>query len=224
MKTTILNNINFRNGFVENATDKVSADGLVIDVGWKGNVHLWVYHRGSRYFYRVTRNQEQVSASYYAGKLDERFFKSIQKLVDEIENGDFDKKKTQSEKIMEIVQSRGLTSCMNKTKWREFLYAMTAEMPIAVPYDYKTLFEDSHEELYFGTGYDIESFNYYDFKSIEWVKLKPCFEEHVYQGRLVDDRIIHHNVEEEFSALMKKYHVPYEYDGIEEVYVIYGYK
>ena len=49
---------------------------------------------GGRYYYVVSRNGEKVSASYRSNKLDEKFFKSFQKLVDEIENGDFDKKKS----------------------------------------------------------------------------------------------------------------------------------
>ena len=224
MKNTIISNINICNGVLIGSVENMLTDGIVIDIGWKGNVHLQIFYRGSRYFYMVIRNEEQVSAGYYAGKPDESFFKSIQKLINEIENGDFDKKKTQREKIIEIVQRRKLTSYMNQTKWKEFLYAITEEMPIAPPYDYKTLFEDSHEKSCFGTAYDRESFNYYDFKSIEWVKIKPCFEEHVYQGRLMEDKIIHHNVEAEFLALMEKYNIPYEYDSIKEVYVIYGYK
>lgn len=224
IKSTIISNINICNGVLIDSVENMLTDGIVIDIGWKGNVHLQVYYRGSRYFYMIIRNEEQVSAGYYAGKLDESFFKSIQKLINEIENGDFDKKKTRREKIIEIVQRRKLTSYMNQTKWKEFLYAITEEMPIAPPYDYKTLFEDIHEKPCFGTAYDRESFNYYDFKSIEWVKIKPCFEEHVYQGRLMEDKIIHHNVEAEFLALMEKYNIPYEYDSIKEVYVIYGYK
>lgn len=101
---------------------------------------------------------------------------------------------------------------------------MTEEMPLAPPYDYKTLFEDEREETYFGTAYDIESFNFYYFRSIEWVKVKPKFSEHIYRGRLIEDEIIEHDVEKEFLALMEKYHIPYVYDNNEGVYVIYGYK
>ena len=224
MKATILSHIDFRNGVIEDSAERMLKDGLVLDVRWKGNVHFRFYNRGSSSRYLVVRNEEQVSASYFVRRLDERFFKSVVKLVNEIENGDFHKKKTQNEKIMETVCRRNLTSCMNDTKWKEFLYAMTEEMSTAVPYDYKTLFEDNRENLLFGTSYDVESFNWYDFKSLEWVKLKPKFQEHIYQGRMMKDKIIYHDVEAEFSALMKKYHIPCEYDRNEEVYVIYGYR
>lgn len=232
MKAMIVSNVDFRNGVefnfksvaFEDSTQEVHANGLVVEMGWKGNVHLQVYYRGSRFYYVVVRNGEQVSASYYAGKPDEKFFKSVQKLVNEIENGDFDKKKTRSEKVAEIVQKRQLTSYMNETKWKEFLHAMTEEMPVALPYDYKTLFEDHHEMIYFGTAYDVESFNWYDFKSIEWVAVKPCFEEQIYQGRMVGYKNIHQNFAMEFLTLMEKYSIPYEYDSTGEVYFIYGYK
>lgn len=226
MKAIIIENINFRSGVVEESAEKESWYKIILDVRWKGNVHLGVHYTGSGYRYEVSRDGEAVSAYYRSNKLDEKFFKSFQKLVDEIENGDFDKKKTHSEQVMEIVHKRNLTSYMNQTKWKEFLHAMTEEMPIEnVPYDYKTLFEDNHETLFWGrSSYDIESFNYYDFKSIEWVKVKPRFEEHIHQGRIMDDKIVQYDVETEFLALMDKYHIAYEYDSAEDLYVIYGYK
>lgn len=107
---------------------------------------------------------------------------------------------------------------------KEFVFAMTQEMPMALPYDYKTLFEDSHEIYYFGTAYDEDSFYFYDFKSIEWVKIKPSWTERINRGQLLDDKIMEYDYEKEFVALMKKYNIPYEYDEMEKVYVIYGYK
>ena len=75
--------------------------------------------------YYVLRNGEQVSNCYFAKKNDEKFLHSIQHLVDEIENGDFDHKKTESEKIAEIIRTRNLTACMNNTKWKEFIKAIS---------------------------------------------------------------------------------------------------
>lgn len=223
-RTTIINNIDFKDGLLQDPTEELLMNGLIIDVRWPKNIHFHCYRQWNRYRYAVVKNNELISSRYYVSKLNEHFYKSVQKLVNEISNGDFDNKKTQSEKVMEIIQKRNLSSYMNKTKWKEFLYAMTEEMPLAIPYDYKTLFEDNREKLLFGTSYDIESFNYYYFKSIEWVKLKPKFSEHVHRGRFMSDEIIYHDVEKEFLALMEKYHIPLEYDSREEVYVIYGYK
>lgn len=224
IKTAIIRNVDFKNGVISNTVEDILAPGLCIDVCWKGNIHFQFYNIWNRFHYAVMKDKEPVSSRYYVTRIDEKLFRSIQKLVNAIENGDYNNKKTQSELIADIILRRGLTSCMNETKWREFLYAMTEEMSLFVPYDYKTLFEAEHPDLLWGTAYDIESFNYYHFKSIEWVKLKPKFAEHIYKGRLIDDDIIYHDVEKEFISLMEKYNIPYEYNQSEEVYVIYGYK
>lgn len=180
----------------------------------KMNLNLWYY---------VTRNGEQISCIYTDRKIDDKFFKSLQHLVNEIENGSFNHKKTESEKIAEIIQNRRLTSYMNNTKWTEFIHAMDEEMPCNIPFDLKTLFEDDHFELY-DRFYDDECFNNYDFKSIEWVKVKPKFCDNIHRGMLISDEEIPHDFTEEFINLMKKYSIPYEYDEINEVYIIYGYK
>lgn len=224
IRTTLLNNIDFRNGAVQDLTNAMIMNGICADVKYKGNIRFRFCYRWSRYWYAVMKNQEFISPRYLVKNIDEHLYKKIQKLINEIENGDFINKKTASEKADDIIHARNLTSYMNKTKWQEFLYAMTKEMPLAIPYDYKTLFEDEREELLWGTSYDCESFNYYCFKSIEWVKLKPKFLEYIYKGRLIDDDLIPHDVEKEFCTLMNKYSIPYEYDSSEEIYVIYGYK
>lgn len=225
-RAAVADKIDFRNGVLQSFTEDVLTKGLFIDVRWKRGLHFHFYHRWNRFWYTVVRDGEAITSchNHYGKQLDERMFPPIQKLVDQIENGDFDNKKTPTEEVREIVQKRNLTSYMNDTKWKEFLSAMTEEMPLAAPYDYKTLFEDDREETYFGTAYDIESFNFYYFKSIEWVKVKPKFSEHIYRGRLIEDEIVEHDVEKEFLALMEKYHIPFEYDSNEGVYVIYGYR
>lgn len=156
-------------------------------------------------------------------KPDEEWLKHTQKLVNQIENGDFNHKKTRSDEIAEIISERRLTSYMNNTKWTEFVHAMDKEMPCNVPFYLKNIFEDDHSEFY-DRFYDSECFNNYDFKSIEWVKVKPEFYESVYRGRLIPDEIIPHDFTNEFISLMKKYSIPYEYDETDNVYIIYGYK
>lgn len=214
----ITEKINFRNNNIIITPEH-------IEVYYKFNINLILYFckLNKNIWYYVTRNNEQVSCLYTAKKLDDRFFKSVQHLVNEIENGDFNNKKTESEKISEIMYKKQLISYMNNTKWTEFVHAMSTEMPISVPYDYKTLFEDYHYEL-FDVFYDEESFNNYNFKSIEWVKVKPRFYESVYKGTLIPDEKILHDATKEFVSLMKKYSIPYEYDKINDLYTIYGYK
>lgn len=226
IQTEMPNRIDFKNGVIQHIDSDKQETGCIFDVRWKRNIHfiLRINKWSGVCQYYAERNGEQVSWSRYASKIDDKFYKSIQHLVNEIENGDFIFKKNISEQITEIVCERQLTSCMNNTKWKEFVNAMNEEMSIRVPYDYKTLFEENRDDLLFGTHYDIESFNGYYFKSIEWVKVMPKFDECNHRGMLIEDEKIHYDVEKEFIDLMKKYSIPYEYDEKNELYTIYGYK
>lgn len=217
--------IDFKDGQLEKYIKEKPVLMGIIEAYWKKNVKLALYvrQRGKSY-YCVTRNGEAVYGTFYTAKFDDAFFINYQKLVNQVANGDFDFKKNISDKVADVIRERGLTGYMNDTKWEEFLYAMTEEMPIAVPYDYKTLFDEEPEKLRLGTAYDVESFNWYHFKSLEWVKVKPKFYELVYKGRLMENEKIYHDVEAEFLGLMDKYSIYYEYDAEDEVYVIYGYK
>lgn len=227
IRSQILDKIDFRNGMLQEINRDKQELGYILDVRWKRNVHfiLKLISRWSEgCFYYAERNGDSVSCSYYARKYDDKFFKSVQHLVNEIENGDFDFKKNISEQIMDIVCERQLTSCMNDTKWKEFIHVMNEEMSIRIPYDYKTLFEECGDKVLFDRHYDIESFNWYHFKSIEWVKLKPKFYECKHRGMLMEDEKIFFDVEKEFTDWMNKYSIPYEYDERSALYTIYGYK
>lgn len=221
----IKENIDFKSGIFQ----AVDGEKRLIDVAWKHNVHYVVDCFNGILWDYVTRNGEKVSLYQTTTKKpDEEWLKDTQKLVNQIENGDFNHKKTRSDIIMEIINERQLVSYMNNTKWKEFVHAMDEEMSVAVPFDLKTLFEDGHFEYehfeLYDRFYDSESFNNYDFKSIEWVKVKPKFHESIHRGMLIPDEEIPYDVTEEFIGLMKKYSIPCEYDEINEVYIIYGYK
>lgn len=225
IRAEILDKIDFKSGIVQEITEDKLKTGYFLDVKWKMNVHFILYmHRSGRFWYYAERNGENISPTHYARKYDDKFFESLQHFVIEIESGSFNFKKTISEQIEEIVCQRQLTSYMNNTKWKEFIHAMDEEMSVRIPCDYKTLFEEERENLGFCRHYDIESFNGYHFKSIEWVKLKPKFYECKHRGRLIEDEKIYYDVENEFIGLMKKYSIPYEYDIENELYTIYGYK
>lgn len=223
----LLESIDFRSGVIMECGEKEQNERTILDVRWKGDVHFILYGTswsGRHYYFYVKKGKDAVSCTYHATKTDEKFMRTVQHLVNEIENGDFHSRKTVSDRIAEIVCKRQLTSCMNNTKWREFIHAMNDEMSVAVPYDYKTLFEEDREELLFDRHYDLESFNWYHFTSIEWVKVKPRFYESRHRGRLVEDEKIYYDVQQEFLDLMDKYSIPCEYDSEREVFIIYGYK
>lgn len=152
----------------------------------------------------------------------------LKQCIFDIQSGRYDRKKSISEQVLEIVEKRNLTSCMNNTKWKELRQAILEEMPFPPPYILKTLFEGS-DDLYFHSldkevdflgAYDEESFVWLNYKIIEWIKVRPCYYENM-GGRLVQKRIFH-NAEEEFLAILKKYHIPYETN--EGLYMIYGYR
>lgn len=222
IKREVCERIDFKNGIIREINEVQFKNGIILDVRWKEDVHfiLRVNRWSGRYSYYVLRNGEQVSSSYSTKKNDEKLLHSIQLLVNEIENGDFDHKKTESEKIAEIIRDRNLTACMNNTKWQEFIRAINEEMPVLIPCDYMTLFGTGP---FFTEGFDDEHLGY-KLKAIEWVKVKPKFYARKYNGRLVKEDEELCDFEQEFLGLMDKYSIPYEYDGENEEYSIYGYK
>ena len=101
--------------------------------------------------------------------------------------------------------------------------AWAEEMPLKIPYAYRTLLDvDGRNDDLFDTCYCSECFNGHDFKSLEWVKVKPKFCERKYRGRLIEDEEIWHDLEGEFIKGMKKYSIPYEAE--DGMYIVYGYR
>lgn len=222
IKCDVCKTVDFKNGVVQEIGEDKFNNGIVLDIRWKKDVHfiLYINRYAGKCLYYVLRNGEQVSNCYYPKINDEKYLHSIQHLVNEIENGDFDHKKTESEQIAEIIRERNLTACMNNTKWKEFIKAINEEMPVLIPCDYLTLFGSGP---FFVNGFDDEHLGY-KLKAIEWVKVKPKFYISKYKGILVEDDKELCDVEQEFLYLMDKYSIPYEYDSESEIYVIYGYK
>lgn len=200
--------------------DKESA--ILYDIEWKGTVHFivcgWI-HFG---WYYATRNNEEISETYHFNKIDEKSLKSMQKLIDEIESGKYKNKKTDSEKIKMIVENRKLTSYMNNTKWKELKTAIKEQM-YDIPIKYKTLFEQNDPNCYWTIAGD-EYFDHMNMSSIEWFKI-ACEVTYVEKrGRLMEDKVISYNKKNEILQILQKFSISYDYDEIENSYVIYGYK
>lgn len=101
----VLDKMNFKHGIVQVCSDEMRKKGLALDVRWKMNVHLILYINrwsGSCWYY-VERNGERISPSRYGRKYDDQFFHFLQHLVNEVDNGDFNHKKTISKKIVELI-------------------------------------------------------------------------------------------------------------------------
>lgn len=82
-------------------------------------MHLIYYLNPWHHYYHVERNGESVSATRYVSKIDESTVKHFQKVIFEVNDHKYDKKKSYTDQVREIIAKRGLTSYMNQTKWSE---------------------------------------------------------------------------------------------------------
>lgn len=223
--------LDFKTGVIQDIDTQDRDKGFVLDVRFKRNVHLVLqaYERYNRNWYYVTRNEEPVSCIYHVKNFDDKIFHRIQHLIGEIENGDFDHKKTERERIAEIVMQRRLTSYMNDTKWRKFtqlLEEISAEleekMSVELPYAWKTLFDEGADEKYEVYAWCEYLSDSRFWRELEWVKIMPRFCKEIHRGALVEPEKIWYDVTEKFEERMRQYAIPYELkDG---VYTIYGYR
>lgn len=194
----------------------------VIDIRWKGDIHFEVETSKGNGWYFVSRDKQVISNLYHFYKIDDRTVTHMQQLINDIENGRYNRMKTLREKIVTIVEERGLTGCMNATKWKELLNEIETNLR-EIPFMYKTLF-DENEPKYFWTLAGDEHIKHINTAVIEWMKINPVYVKRVYQGALLDDKIQVYSLESELVSILKKYNIPYEYAENEKVYIIYGYK
>ena len=219
----LLKNIDFGNG--EIITCRIGgAEG--VSAAYRKGIFIDIRHSGSR-TYCAVKKETTAFLTYSFAKLDSKAFSIIDHCVRDITNGKFDRRKTLRQTVMETVQKRGLTSCMNNTKWQEFQNAMIDEMPFPPPYIYKTLFENAEGEYFdfsddeSGTGiYDTEEFAWNEYLTIEWVKVRPRY--YTSGGGILCSKRVYHEADKEFVDILKKYSIPYETEN--GVYTIYGYR
>lgn len=224
-KQFLLTQVNFGSGVVEDCGID-GAEGFRVEYRRGLCLEIW-WWKGGRYHNCYLKKGRTTIVPYTATQLGENFLRLIQHCVQEIEGGKYDNKKSISEQVREVVARRGLTSCMNNTKWNEFRQAMENEMPFPPPYIYKTLFEgedggyfDFSEDVGYTDHYDAESFAGYNYKIIEWVKVRPRY--YSYEGGVLAGRRTMHEAGQEFVEILRKYSIPFEAgDG---VYIIYGYR
>lgn len=206
-------------------------ESSILSVRWPGGVCLKLYHNWA--YHLIIVRDGSIFKHQRFRKEDSQILLSVKQWTTDICQGKYQHKKTEQEEIYDILVRRNLTSCMNSTKWREFRTAMLEEMPFEPPYDYKTLFDEGDysardyiQHLMNNEGpnsfcsFDAESFNFLDYKSLEWVKVRPRFFSQE-GGRLVKQQIWHDS-EKEFLEILNKYNIPYELEN--GVYTIYGYK
>jgi len=205
-----------------------------LSVQWNSGIYLRILEnkRTGTYYLTVERDGTSFHSQIFS-KTNDYILKAVERCVRDIQSGKYKNKKTERERIQEIIASRGLTSFMNDRKWNEFRMAMLEEMPFQPPYDYKTLFDEDEyinkeyiQHLIHDSGpfsfdsYDDESFNNLNYKALEWVIVRPKFFS-LEGGKLVKKKIWYES-ESEFIKILKKYNIPY---GLENgLYIISGYK
>lgn len=220
---TRFKDIDFGSGIRQN-------DGM-LTVRWIDGVYLKL-RKTWAYSLTIERNGYIFRHQIFK-KNDAQLLIWIERLARDISNGKYKTKKTEKERILDIITNRNLVSYMNNTKWRELRTSMLNEMPFVPPYDYKTLFDDSDyitkehvQHLIKNEGpscfcsLDGESFNFLNYKAIEWLKVRPHF--FIEEGGQLVKKNLWYDCEKEFIEILKSYSIPYEVQN--GVYTIYGYK
>ena len=202
----------------------IKQSSTVYNLKWKRNIEflLFGYENSGSGWYYILKNNEQISPTYHYSEINDVFLKNLQRIIDDIESGKYNNKKTPSEKIRLIVEERGLYSLMNNTKWKELISAIKEKIP-NIPIKYKTLFEEE-APTNFGTMAGDEYFEYLNMVSIEWFKISCEIKEIKNRGRLIEDKVNIYGKKAEIYEILEKFNIPYEYDEIENAFIIYGYK
>ena len=145
----------------------IKQSSTVYNLKWKGNIEFLLYGHGNNCsgWYYILKNNEQISPTYHYSEINDIFLQKLQRMIDDIESGKYNNKKTPSEKIRFIVEERGLYSLMNNTKWKELITAIKEKIP-DIPIKYKILFEEDTPAYYWTMAGD-EHFEHLNMSSIE---------------------------------------------------------
>ena len=79
----------------------IGQSSILYNLKWKGNIEflLYGYENNRSGWYYILKNNEQISPTYHYSEIDDKFLKKLQKIIDDIENGKYNNKKTPSEKL-----------------------------------------------------------------------------------------------------------------------------
>ncbi|MBQ8966576.1 DUF6678 family protein [Ruminococcus sp.] len=197
----------------------------IFEICWKGGICFRAEilpENTGRGFYCVMRDGQAISPAVFFRKTDDRLLSAMQGLINDIDRGRYDRKKTLREMVRLTAEERRLVSCMNDTKWRELFSALKEKCP-RVDIRYKSLFEEDPPEGYSGLWED-EGLDYTLNAELEWVKLRPVTAETIARGALLDPRVITTDDTALLKEIFAEYNIPHEYDEAEQAYVVWGYK
>ncbi|MBE5880487.1 MAG: hypothetical protein E7288_11025 [Lachnospiraceae bacterium] len=88
---------------------------------------------------------------------------------------------------------------------------------------YKTIFDTSDPEFYWTIKGD-EHFDFMDKALIEWFKISGNIEEYEYLGRLLEPKVVQHDISKKIVDILQKYSINFDYDKESNSYLIYGYR
>ncbi len=195
------------------------------DAVWKGRIHFIVveslFRRNFGHYY-VMRDEQYISPCFAYTRIDEQLFNILQSMIDDIENGRYDNKKTLRERIKSFAAQNGLVSYMNNTKWRELFDGIGKKMP-DILLQYKLLFDENAPVDLWVYSAD-EELPHIDLARIEWLKLRHTVTEYKHIGNLLPPEEKTYDKKDEILEILHRSNIPYEYIENEQAFIIYGYK
>ena len=73
----------------------IKQSSTVYNLKWKRNIEflLFGYENSGSGWYYILKNNEQISPTYHYSEINDIFLKNLQRIIDDIENGKYNKKK-----------------------------------------------------------------------------------------------------------------------------------
>lgn len=207
-------------------TNNENHNGVIaMDVKWKSGVHFVIYQTLWRVYYYAMRNNEQISHTFHIRKLNKDSSIYVQRFINDINIGRYDNKLTPHEFHLKFIQEKGLTGCMNNTKWNtvfNIIRAIEEKTGKDISIMYKNIFDIKDPVNFWSISGD-EDLHENMYKYIEWLKIQPVAYAYEYQGRLLEPKYTYYDFTALFLDKMKAVNLHYEYLQQEEAYIIYGY-
>ena len=73
----------------------INQSPALYNLKWKGNIEFLLYGHGNNHsgWYYILKNNEQISPTYHYSEINDIFLKNLQRIIDDIESGKYNKKK-----------------------------------------------------------------------------------------------------------------------------------
>ena len=199
---------------------------IAIEVKFAHGIHFVLYQTLWNGYYYATRNGERISHTHYMGKIRKDTHICLQRFINDLYSGRFDKLKTPTEKYLKYIEENNLTSYMNTTRWDQ-VFDIIRQIEDQTGHDvfinYKLLAEEA-EDGYWTISGD-EYLPGINSRYFQWLKIRPIYEKRVYRGRLLEDEYTSENHTDLFLEKISKTNIKYEaLENEEGTFIIYGYK